>query len=596
MANPPPIQQRIEADLKKEGFKDAARQIKAVGDATEKSGEQAAKSSPKIRTREQRLSDMRKELVDLNRVEGRHEERVKKAGIADERAIQLSRRRQARIEKLSRALSINQRNQDRANESVRRGARVQGEAAGAASGLAASIGSMATAFAGPAGAIALMDLFRSNVEATNRALTEQARLARDAALATLDLHALSFKFNPGDEQFIQDSRVEFGRSKQELASAFTSFKSGTPFLDEGDQRAFFREAVLVPGQATTGSIQPLAELAAKASAIEDDPKKLANLIAGLNQQSGEGDPSRIAAFVVDLLEPGKAAGLTIEETFGLFAFGTRSQSASKASTQARNLVIRFQGDEQTKETLASLGVNATDFRGQIDELSALKPDAATINKLAGLENFALLASLLSRPKEFEQANVDLEQFGDFKGSRFDEFIAEVESKNKNLALAKQQARQEQRTSIVKEKSTRGQEADLARGVVEQLLVDARERGDLTPLDVEQKLETFDTAIGAGFSPSTAAQFAENAIVAPSISGLKIAATRAAAGPLGILPSIKRNLFGTPELSDVVDEELAGQREITPGGREVNVTVINGTVINQALDATRDDLAEGRPVN
>lgn len=597
-----PIIQPIRADYDGKPVEDAARDMQKLGEANEQAGKQAEQASTKVRTHEQRIRDMKQELDGLLRIQSRAEGSSRELTEADDR-------RQQRIERLSRALAIHKENQQRVNETIQSATRVQAEAVveqeksvTLTERLGAALTSMAGGLAGAGGAIAVMDLFRSNIEATNRALEEQARLAREAAQATLELHALSGGFSAEDEAFVNELRTETGRSKQDIAAAFTTFKSATAALNPQTQRDFFRTLATRPGEATNGSLLPLADLFAKASATESDPARLSNLIKVLQDQAGEGDPGKVAQYVTPLLEPGKVAGLSIEEIFGLFAFGTRSQGSSQASNQLRNLFLRFQGDEQTREALGAFGVSDAPFLEQIAAVARSRPDTGTLTKLAGIENTALLASLVNRPGEAFGAIAKLREAGSTDVDLFGEFQTALRENNPNFDLAKRQAQQEQRTLIEKEQGVRGQEAALARGVIEELLVAARERGDLTPLDVENKLKTFDTAIGAGFSPSFAARVAENALVSPDVTGIRQSFGRAFLGPLPTLNAARRSFFGTPDLSGAVSEELGGAASggdasggaVSGGGG--GGTVINnfGTTIHHGKDPYTSDLGRPRP--
>ena len=112
-----------------------------------------------------------------------------------------------------------------------------------------------------------------------RDLQENAQAARDAAQATLDLHALSLKFSPEDEAFIGQMAELGGRSRQEMGQTFTGFKSATAFMAPEEQRSFFEEMVVVPGMGTSGGIDALSTFAARASSTIKDPVALRNLQA-----------------------------------------------------------------------------------------------------------------------------------------------------------------------------------------------------------------------------------------------------------------------------------------------------------------------------
>lgn len=108
-----PIRQDIRTDYDGKPVEDAARDIKAMGEATQAAGQKTEQAGNKVRTHEQRIRDMKQELAQLTR------EQQRSAGTGDQ-ASAADEKRQARIDRLSRALAVHQQAQRSASESVER--------------------------------------------------------------------------------------------------------------------------------------------------------------------------------------------------------------------------------------------------------------------------------------------------------------------------------------------------------------------------------------------------------------------------------------------------------------------------------------------
>jgi hypothetical protein len=340
-----PIRQQIRTDYDGKPVEDAARDIKALaeenekagkqaeetardtkalGDATEKAGQQVEESARKVRNREQRLADMKRELNELSRVEDRYQRNVKETETADERATVASQQRRARIERLSNALAIHQRGQDAANESVRRAAADQAAAGEAAGGHAVQLGALT-----------------SSLKSMLPALGALAALRGAYALVR------------GELQQIIDLQNKAFQSQVTLASAQRSLRLNLAGQSSETVDQAFEIAAGISSNRGVGEAQVMLALAQAVSSTGGDLGRAAAL-TDLAAQIRPDQPGELGGIAGALGDVGNAIGSRDpREALGFFLKVAGLARVAESERQFKNIPVAIKG-------LVGEGFSATD--------------------------------------------------------------------------------------------------------------------------------------------------------------------------------------------------------------------------------------------
>lgn len=371
--------------------------------------------------------------------------------------------------------------------------------------LAGRVSQLTLGLIGGAGLAKAMGFTQRQAEAMLQSLEQSAAAADKLVQAMLDLHALSFKYNPEDEQFVQREAESSGRPIDEVGSAYTGFKSATGHLNPQQQREIFHAAVTVPGMATAGGLAPLATFAARASRYESDPQKLANMMAAAVQQGGEPDPATLFEYGSQLLESGKQAGLEAEDTLGLLAFGSKGMPTAQAATQLRNVMLRLQLDANTGKVLRRYGVNEAGFFDKLDALRQKDVSGADLVAMVGIENSGMLSSLLSNYDDVQRIQAEMDKAKGSASSIYGDFLEDMAEKSPQFRTRLKKMQEQQAEQNITAADQQAMNAAVARSVVERHLRAAQGAGKLTPREVQRRLKYFDDVIGRGGDPVLAAR-------------------------------------------------------------------------------------------
>jgi len=616
MPDPPPIRQRIEADFDDKGFKAAARDTKALGDATEKSGKQADQASRKTRTREQKLADLQRCLVELVRAEDRHEREVNQGRQADERAIQASRRRQRQIDRTARALGNEQRVQNRASAAVSGHAAAQAGLAGSLGGVGSAVRGLLPVLGVGVGLLGAYRLIKNELDAIidrqEKAFQTQVTLA--SAQRQLKKNLPGASSEEIDRLFGEAGRIslETGISEPVITSAFASAASATA----GDKEKFV----------------PLVELAAQFSA--EDPAQIASVAGGLGDTQGAiqtDDPFVALGFLSTVA--GLSRVSTPERQFknippalaGLVSLGFTPPEAGSLNA-ALSVATKDITGEQTKTASINFGNRINELFRALgrperagEALAALQTDPELARQFveggeiiqggksvslpeltAEAQSITALRDLLLKPESEVAQNFQAFQpkFGDPDQLRRvgEALLAEL-SRGEIEKTAEVGRRLSTAAEALKSTNLSGGRAGAVRSGIIEVLKASGEGALATKFDeleftlggslnneaVKKGIELINARVEDLQRPGRQRRLSQRQLIAVQ-TGVDV----------GDVPDSGPSRFVAGQVESL--QQLVGQLEEI-GDTPANVTIIHGTQINQGRDPRTSDLAEGeRPRN
>jgi len=608
MPNPDPIKQEIKVGYDDKGLKDAARDTKALGEATQKAGDQTEKASRKTRTHEQKLRDMKEELTRLTRVEDRQERQLNETQRAEVRATEASKRRQARIEKLSRALAINKQNQDRATESVKRSstavsgnAAAQGQLAGASRLALGGITSMAAGLTGGLGLNALMQELNERIEASNRLLRENAQITRENAEARLDLAALSGVEKPETVAFIDKVAGFAGRRPGEIARTQTQIQSALPTATERDVRGLVVELASA-AQTSTSPLPALAPAFLSLFRLTGDPVKSGNLLQGAITAAGEADPARLSQEIEKFVGIGKQiGGLDAGTNVGFAAAGTGLGLPNEiATTGLKNVIFSLRG-RGTPEGNKVLDREDIPREVLIEGIKAIQKAVeegrisnAELEAIGGREAAPVFAALADREtlKRFLDSVQIVIDAGESDTRLSQEKAEGIVGSSPIQSLNLSAKQQESATESIKASDIRAARTEVARATMERVIAQRLKEG-MEPFRADDILEEFDRIVALGVFGEDNLTFAAHKASFDSTS--LFSKLTGPSFPHEFEDAVEKVLSDGPETD--VDSVFGAPQEQGGGTVIDNRTVIHGTQINNGRDPQRSDLGENeRPIN
>jgi hypothetical protein len=483
-----------------------AQEEMKLAQATQGAGNVAEQAGRKAESRSQKLSRLQQELVELHRAEMRHEDALRRGVQMDERAQQASMRRQHQIDRLGRVVANENEVQRRANETVRQSGQAFNQATPATGVFGRGIAAVGTqvqglvgGMLGAAGLIAALRLARQEME-------ENARAASELKKAQLDLQFLNQGFNAAELDAVRQFSEKTGRDQSEVATAFAELKSKTAGLTDEERLDAFRQ-IAETSLTTSGSLTPLVNAFAFGLPTVPNAEALQNLLRGVQREAGVSSTEEVAQL---FLATGRETGLTPAESGGIFSFATtKVPDAARARTQARNILLRLQGD-QTPESEAILSqAGATPDVGVMEQLRRLNAaqqrgelGAKEITQLFGTENFVLGSQLIGGIGEVEQTigriNTDVTGGEDLTREAIQNIFAGDEQQRLRL----QAAQIDQQIKNQRAGDANAQRVAVARKLLEREL---RSQG-AAPARIAIQLAAFDAAAGTGRSAESALQF------------------------------------------------------------------------------------------
>ena len=598
MTQPEPIKQRIEAELERTGFNDAARAIKELGDAAEKSGDQAAKSVPKLQTREQQLAEQRQRLEQLIRSEVRYEDAMREGKAVTDRAVEASKRRRREIDKITRSLRDEDRIQQRVNNTVRQSSKAKSELSDAAKFALGGVSSLAAGFAGSYGLNAVVEEFNRHIEASNRLLRENAGLTRENADARLDLAALSGVEDAGSVAFLDRVAGFAGRRPGEIARVKTQIRSGLPTATDEQVNSLVVE-IASKAQSTSAPLTSLAPVFLDIFRRTGDARVSSNLLEGAITAAGESDPAKLGQEISKFLGVGEQiGGLDTATSVGFASAGTGLGLPNElATTGLKNVAfsLRGRGTPEGNKVLDREAIPRDDLVAGISAIqqavSAGRITNAELESIGGREAAPVFSALadeqtLNRFLDTVQIVIDA---GESPGRLAEEKAVGITGSSPIQSLNLLAKQEESKTESVKSGDVLAARVSAARAIMERVIAERQAQGELNARQGERILDEFDRLTGLG---TTGLLELPHAAHRASRHGASLGDL--VFGPVAdprFREEVERGLFGGPDTS--VDEVFGGEREPAPAGR----TLINhGTIINQAGDPTEDDLVEGRPIN
>ncbi len=585
-----PIKQPVEVVYEGEDAQAAARDMKAVGNAAEKSGEQAAKSTPKLKTREQQLASQRARLEQLLRSEDRYEQALNDGRRVSDRATEASRRRKREIDKLSRSLAAERRVQDRATASVRRHAVAADTSAASAGRLGGVTGALTGRFAsvgasllGTGGLIAALGIL-------GRDLEERTRQTRDFLDANLELQFLSDSFNGQERDFLASASIFGGQDPSETTRAFTQLKSRFPGQSDEALQGLFLE-ILETGRATTAPLTPLTDAFSGLFQATGDAQASQNILRETIIQAGQADPQVITTLLGKFIGPGTGVlGLTAGESAGGVA-GVTGLTTQRPEEQVQGLLtfllnIKGKGTPDINEILEGAGIDRTS--GDALEVASRVLDAVDRGKisidqfetLTGREGIKIGSALLDpsrRTAFFEKVRKVAEQEFNTDDPTA-QAIADQFQDDPRQALNFAIKQAETQAKVANSQDQGALEAALARQLLDNELK-SRGKNAVSRFLAEK---SFDTAAALGVGSEAATTVGANAgtLTTPVF-------------PLSpIQPGSVQDNADQRDIRDAVSEGVSGAAS---GQILVNKVEINrGTIVNNGRDPLTADLDQGRP--
>ena len=176
------------------------------------------------------------------------------------------------------------------------------------------------------------------------------------------------------EALQQQARLPGVSGVAEVAAAYTSIVSKTPNLADTKRMGILREAAQSKRLAPGSSLQTITDLMVFLSktAPEKTPNQLQNIVLqGLTEAGAT--LQQTAGQLPNLLGIGQAAGLSVEDTFALFATATSVfPEPSRATTGLRMMLSRLQGKNLTPEGEAiKRGLGLQPGQGVFEQLGTL---------------------------------------------------------------------------------------------------------------------------------------------------------------------------------------------------------------------------------
>ncbi len=568
--NPEPIRQRIEADYDDRGLKDAARDTAAVGEATEKAGdraEQASKQTDKLTKESEQLSSAAKDQAHAQR---------RATGAVDDYG----------------------RSTDKATGKTGLFDKAIGLARGSLAGLVGGI-------IGGAGLNAAMQAYERHLDAINKRLEKNAQLTRDAADAALELQFLNLVPDPTERAFAEEQAVLAGRNPTEGVRAFGALRSKNANADREQLKQLLQLSAL-KAQQTTASIEDIAGGLSLINKFTNDPIAASNILEQGITEAGELDVAKFIPLMAKFLPKGvNIADLSAGESVGYVAGITGlGLPGEEAVTSLGNiaLAIKGKGTPEGAKILEREQIDRSDFGEALRQISAayaegrIKPEElqliggdSALTGLASLADPKILADLQAGVGRVDAAGAsDTLLVSEKAKAHFTP--GSVAALNLQLNQAESALLQQQQND------TNAIQIKAARALVEQQLDQAVAAGNMSPAMADQKLATYDKAIRMGFGPSWAAQFAENAVVSPTIDGFTNAVGLSVAGPIPVIRSSFKSLAGTPDLSQAVDDQMSAGPDITADGPASVTNNYYGPVMNNRSDPATSGLDQRRPPN
>ncbi len=587
MANPEPIRQEIRADYDGRPVEQASRDTRELAEATRQAGRQADAAGRSERTRAQRLAELRDRLTDLVRAEDRHERQLADGVRVTQRAEQASLRRRRQIDRIAAALREEERIQQRAS------AAVQGHSTMLA-GLAGAARSVLPALGAGAGILGAYRLIRAElehiIELQDRAFRSQVTLA--SAQRSLRLNLAGQPSSVIDEAFATASRIAQQRG-----------------IGEAQATLALAQAV----SSTGGDLQRAAELTDLAAQIRPD------------------QPGELGGISGALGDIGNAIGTTDpRESLGFFLTVAGLSRVAESERQFKNIPVAIKGLTGEGFSAADAGalfaaqtIGAGDVTGELSGTAVIS-FASQINEffqeLGRPERGSDALAALQRSPDLARRFVDVLSVERKAAAPLRELLLDPASSTARN-FERFRGRFGDRSQLVT--IAQSQLAELSRGEIEQTATIARQLDSAA-----ESLLNLDTAGGrAGAVRSGIIEVLEAAgegSLASRISELQFNVggavnERAVATAVAMLRRRRRELlnpappFRGGRLGGFVDQtpavtatdvqqaatldNLIQQLEaVGDVGASPVIQINQGTIIHQAGDPVRDDLAEGRPPN
>jgi hypothetical protein len=557
MADPKPIQQRIETTADTSGVEQTERALDGLKDATRDSARETGQAERAERSREQRLRSIRQRLEETVRAQDRYEQQIEQGTQATEEDQRAAQRRENRIRRLSSVLADEERVQRRTNEAVRDAATGSAEAAQSQSLLTRIAGdatgqfaALATGLVGAGGVVAAYQQWISDIESAKEGLREQITLVRELAEARLNFVALQGVEDPETLRNLESAAAVSGRDPGEVFRVAGVFRSQFPNADAEEIQSLIQE-VSAAGQLTDAPLTDLAQGLSVLYRETGDTRASGNILQESIQQAGEAEPGRLAAEIGRFVGVGRQiGGLDTGQAAGFAAAGTGlGLPNEQATTGLRNVLfaIRGKGTPEGNELLNQLGIDRENVIAALKQIAEQRAAGnitdAQLETLGGREA-APVFSALADPTKLENflASVSaVDRAQSFEGSIAADKAASLFEPGSIQAFNLLAKQAESEAQSVRSNSTRAAQASAARAIVERELATQINEGNITEADRKAILEEFDTQIARGKSPAVAANYAEQTragVKSPRIPGLGVR-----------LPLNPQQFFGTEFQAD-----------------------------------------------
>jgi len=280
---------------------------------------------------------------------------TREAGQETEKATRATRQNEDAMESSARATR-------RAGSETDKTADKKGFLARTADALKGSIGSLVGGIIGFGGAVAAFQAWREEIEQTNQRLIENEQIVRRSAEARIDLVALRGFEDPEQIKELDRLAVFSGRSVGEAARLATVTQSILPdgtYTD--DQRSEFLQEVAIQGQTSSASLTEIAGAIYPLIVEGLTARQASNLYQTGIKQAGEPDPAQFGQSAARFVSVGReVGGLDVGEAVGFAAGATGlGLDRSEAETGLKNLVlgIRTPNNEDSKALLERLNIS-----------------------------------------------------------------------------------------------------------------------------------------------------------------------------------------------------------------------------------------------
>lgn len=536
MADPKPIKQRIETEYKGDGVEQAQRDTQQFSDTVDESANSARKQKDAADDAGRSVRDMGDHVQEGGRKQDRHTGFI--------------------------------------NDSTN------------------ALAQYASQLGGAAGLIMLMEQFAHQIEAVNARLKENAELVKNSAQATLDMQALGQGYSREDDAFIDEMRALSGRGVEDLAPAFTAFKSQTANLTPEEQRNLFRENVVMPGLTTSGDLASMATFSARMSG-RFQPLESRNLLRLGIQQAGEADPAVFARYASELIPNLVSAGVSAEDAVALYSYQARQFESAPAATALRQILNRMVNDENVVELLQKTGIDtSTDVFDQLQQISRFDVPGSVLTQISGTEYIGQFQNLLEgmRSGQFNQTRENIAPYSSGRDFYAEDIAALMEQSAKHRETLR--ANQEhQKLLIEKENETEGLTRGSARDAYERRLEGMVRRGEISALQKENMLQgSYVPLVGrvGGYDTYASMFNQETAEMLANYQPSSIASDLSFGRVASMVNPITAGLYTYFNAHDMSN---AGSEALNRPVFNVNQFINNGTTINQGKDPRTADLAD-----